>query len=308
MIMRPYLFGFGLACLLLCGGALRGQDPVNLPAQKVGPNDLLAISVYDAPELSGTVRISAEGTLSLPMLRKPVKVAGMLPSAVEVAVAEALRSEDLLLRPVVTVRVVEYHSRPVSVVGAVRRPLIFQAVGDVSLLDAITRAEGLTPEAGAEIIVSRPGEPAEKAVRIPVAKLIDRADPQFNIKLQGGEEVRVPDLGKIFVTGNVRRPGAFPAADATILKSLALSEGLAPYAGKQAYIYRKNGSGDGRQEIVVELQRILKRKEQDVPLMANDILYIPDRSGRRIGLTALDRIVQFGSTAGATALIYRGAR
>src|SRR4051812_13205620 len=119
---------------------------------------------------------------------------------------------------------------------------------------------------------------------IPVKALIDAADPELNIKLEGGEEIRVPDAGKVYVVGNIKKPGAFPIKDATettVLKALALSEGLMPYATKMAYIYRQEGGTGGKSEIPIELSKIMKRQAPDVPMMANDILYIPDNSGRR---------------------------
>src|SRR5579883_3435521 len=83
---------------------------------------------------------------------------------------------------------------------------------------------------------------------------------------------------------------------------LALAEGLAPYADKQAFIYRRDGTG--KAEIAIPLDQIMKRKAKDVVLSANDILYIPDNKGRRLGTAALEKILLCGSTAGATALIY----
>ncbi len=118
----------------------------NLPLQRVGPEDLLGLSVYDAPELTRTVRVSAEGTIRLPMLKDTIRVEGLLPNEIEGLVTEALQREKLFVDPYVTVNVVEYHSRPIRVSGAVKTPTIFQAIGNVSLLDAIARAGGLAPE------------------------------------------------------------------------------------------------------------------------------------------------------------------
>ena len=285
-----------------------GQNAPNLPLQPIGPNDLLSVSVYDAPELSGTLRVSTEGTVSIPMLTHHVVAKGLLPSALETAIGDALRQEDFILRPLVTVRILEYQSRPIRVVGAVRKPLTFQAVGDVALLDAIAQAEGLTPEAGPEILVSHPGPEGGEVTRIPTAAMMESSDSKYNVKLHGGEEVRVPEVGKIFVMGNVRHPGAFAASDASVLKILAMCEGLAPYAAKQAYIYRRTDESRNREEIAVDLKGILGRKSQDVPLLTADILYIPDNSGKRLGLAALEKVLLFGSTAGATAVVYRGVR
>jgi polysaccharide export outer membrane protein len=285
----------------------------NLPAQKIGPNDLIAVQVYDAPELTRTVRVSSDGVIRLPLLREGVRAQGLMPGELETAIAVALEKEQILVTPVVTVTIVEYHSRPVSVAGAVRRPLTFQAVGRTTLLDAITRAEGLAPGAGPEILVSRVqpganGEPATLVQRIPVQGLIDEADPELNVLLAGGEEVRIPEAGKIYVVGNVRRPGAFPVEDASgasVLKLLALAEGLLPFAAKQAFIYRREAGSSSKHEIPIELAKITGRKAPDVPLEANDILYIPDNTGRRITVTTLERIATFGSATASGLLIWR---
>ena len=132
----------------------------------------------------------------------------------------------------------------------------------------------------------------------------------MNVKLTGGEEIRVPEAGKIFVVGNVKKPGAFPLqedAESTILKALALAEGLLPYAAKQAYIYRREAGPGAKNEIPIEIGKIMDRKSPDLPLKANDILYIPDAKGTRAMWSALEKVLLFGSGA-TSALIYAGVR
>jgi polysaccharide export outer membrane protein len=284
----------------------------NLPQQKIGPDDLIGISVYDAPELTRTVRVGADGTIRLPMLKQRIPASGLFPSDLETTVAEALKKEDIFVDPIVTVSVVEYRSRPINVVGAVKLPLTFQSTGTITLLDALSRAGGLSDTAGAEVLVSRsqPGADGNSVLltrRIAVKDLIDAADPELNIKLEGGEEIRVPEAGRVYVVGNVKKPGAFPIKDTsetTVFKVLAMSEGLMPYSTKLAYIYRREGGAAGKSEIPIELEKIMHRKAPDVPLMANDILYIPDNSGRRKTMTALDRIATFGAGTVSGVLVY----
>jgi polysaccharide biosynthesis/export protein len=293
------------------------SDPsaANLPAQRIGPNDLIAVSVYDAPELTRTVRVGADGAIRMPMLKAPIAVEGLMPGQVEAAIAAALKNEQLIVDPYVTVTVAEYHSRPISVMGAVKKPTTFQAVGAVTLLEALARAEGLTPDAGPEVLVSRvrpgPGGASTPLVRrIPVKALIDAADPEMNLTLQGGEEIRVPEAGRVFVVGNVKKPGAYVVHDdseSTVLKALAVSEGLLPFHASQAYIFRREGGAGARSEIAIELKKIMDRKAPDVPMQINDILYVPDARKARAGLAALEKILMFGSGA-TSALIYAGVR
>ncbi len=287
------------------------EQGANLPAQAVGPNDLIAVSVYDAPELSRTIRIGTDGMIRLPMLKQLIKAEGLFPADLETAIAKALREEQILVDPFVTVTIAEYHSRPISVSGAVKMPLVFQAEGPISLLDAIARAQGLSENAGSEVLVSRsqPGPDGTSTTltrRVAVRSLINDADPAVNIKLTGGEEIRVPEVSKIYVVGNIMKPGAYPVqngSDTTVLQMLALSEGLSPFANKNAFIYRREGNGS-KNEIPVALDKILARKSPDVSLIANDIFYIPDNRGKRIGVKAIEAIVG----AGSTALVYGSMR
>jgi polysaccharide biosynthesis/export protein len=287
----------------------------NLPAQRIGPLDLLAVQVYDSPELTRTVRVGSDGLVRLPMLKQRIRAEGLMPADLETAIGSAFQEEGIIVDPLVTVTVAEYASRPISVAGAVRNPLTFQASAPVTLLAALTRAGGLTAEAGPEILITRSradagAVPSALVQRIPVKSLIDRADPAMNLTLTGGEEVRVPEAGRVFVVGNVKKPGAFPVqedGETTVLKMLALTEGLMPFAGKQAYIYRREASGS-KNEILIELNRIMERRAPDAPLLADDVLYIPDNRRKRLGLAALEKLLMFGSTAGATALIYGQAR
>src|SRR5690349_16247529 len=87
----------------------------NLPAQAVGPNDLIAVSVYDAPELSRTIRVGADGYVRLPMLKQRIKAQGLIPAELEAAITAALKQEQLLIEPFVTVTIAQYQSRPISV-------------------------------------------------------------------------------------------------------------------------------------------------------------------------------------------------
>jgi polysaccharide export outer membrane protein len=298
-------------CILTLAAMLRAQEPSpvggNLPARPLVANDLLSVAVYGAPELSRTVRVSATGLIRMPMLKQTIDVTGLMPAEVEASIADALTEEQLLVDPAVTVTVAEYYSRPISVAGAVRFPLTFRVYQKTSLLEALTRAQGLAPEAGAEVLVSRPGREIGDpplVVRVPVKGLIDGADPDLNLVLEGGEEVRVPAVGRVFVVGNVKHPGAFPlenGAGMTVLKALALAEGLAPYPKKQAYIYRRGDAAPGEvpQELLVELRKILDRKAPDVALGAYDILYIPDNRSARLTTETIERVLGFGAATGS---------
>jgi polysaccharide export outer membrane protein len=304
-----------LSCLL-CGHAC-AQLPATISsgthraARAIGPDDVIALTVYDAPELTRSVQVGDDGSLRLPMLQKSLHVDGLSLTELEQRIAAALREEKLLIDPLVTATVAEYHSRPIRVAGAVRKPLTFQASERITLLDALTRAEGLSPEAGPEILLSRGrlGDGAPRQIeRIAVRALIHAADPAANPELVGGEEILVPEAGRIYVVGNVRRPGIFPVKETqgtTMLEILAQAEGLAPFATAEGYVYRRAAPSQPPREIAIALRRILDRKSPDMALLPDDIVYIPDNRGRRMTVSALERIAGFGSSTASGVLIWR---
>jgi polysaccharide export outer membrane protein len=290
---------------------LPGTSTGNLPAQKIHANDLVGVSVYGEPDLTRTVRVGDDGTIRLPLLKDKIKADGLMPEQLEQAIVAALKTEELLVDPFVTVTVAEYHSLPISVAGAVKTPVTFFPLEKkTTLLEAITRAGGLAPEAGTEILITGPASVSGSAPlvrRILVKSLIDATDPESNLLLEGGEEIRVPEAGKIYVVGNVKKPGQFPLLDASgtssVLKALALSEGLEPYATYEAYIYRREGGTTSPNEIQVDLRKIMDRKSPDVILLANDVLYIPDAHKRRATMNGLKAGLGIAAVA-VSALVY----
>jgi polysaccharide export outer membrane protein len=287
----------------------RGAEPANtatesanLPVEKLGPDDLIGVAVYDSPELSRTIRVDAEGNIRLPMVRQRISVTGLYPYQLESAITDALIQENVLVHPVVTVSVVEYRSRPITVAGAVRSPTTFQATGTVTLLDAISRAGGIADNAGGTILVTHPAPktPNQQATlieRIAVRALLSGDDPGLNMRLEGGEEIRVPEAGRVFVAGNVKHPGAYAITDgpeSSVLKALALSEGLNSFSTHTAYIYRQEGGPGGKSEIPIDLKKILNRQAPDVPLFANDMLYVPSSAGKHGTALVLERTLAVG--------------
>jgi polysaccharide export outer membrane protein len=291
-------------------GAQPYSEGSNLPVQPLGRNDLIGLQVYDSPELTRTYRVSADGTIHLPMVKRRINALGLLPTDLETSVADALMKEHIMTQPIVTVSVVEYQSRPIHVVGAFKAPLTFEATPPVTLLDAISRADGMAENAGPEILVTHTettadGHTTKLTQRITVADLMQNTDPALNLELHGGEEIRLPEAGRIYVVGNVKKPGEYlikSSTESSVLKALSLSEGLETYTGDTAYIYRKDAGPAGVNEIPVDLKKILDRKSPDIALLPNDILYIADNKRKKTTMAALEKIFLVGTGVSAAAI------
>jgi polysaccharide biosynthesis/export protein len=305
-------------CFTACWTAF-GQTPVrstaidaqmanvaNLPSRKITPNDLIALSVYDAPELTRTVRVGPDGMIDIPMLRHNIRAQGLMPSELEAVITDALKKDEIIIKPIVSVTILEYNSRSVSVVGAVHKPLTFQVIGATRLLDALARAEGPTEAAGPELLLTRPGETTPE--RFNLKELMSGNDLSHNVVLDGSEEVRIPEARKIYVVGSVKKPGAVPVrenSEFSILRVLAVVEGVVSFHSSLAYVYRLTENGKDRHEIPVDLKKILARKAPDVTLWPDDILYIPERTNLKVTAETAEKLSSLGAGV-LSALIYAG--
>ncbi len=318
------LFIFGVLALaihansVLCAQATENaieQTPkaalqqISLETEPIGPGDLLDIAVWDCPELSRSYRVGQNGGLSLPVLQKPLEVNGLRVTEVEDQLRGALVAAHVLVRPRVAVSILEYRSRPVTVAGAVKHPVTVQAIGGMRLLDAIAKADGLSTDAGTEILLSSrtSNGPNDQISRIPLKELINHPSSPLNVVLQGGEQIQIPPAEHFFVMGNVKAPGSFPLTDPdgfSVLKAMALCQGELAFSQPEAVIYRLNENGGARREISIPLKSILKRQSPDVALQANDILYVLDDSGKRNTARVLDRLSGFATTTGSGLLVW----
>jgi protein involved in polysaccharide export with SLBB domain len=130
----------------------------------IGSGDLLSILVFDVPELTRDVRVSQSGTISIPLVPARIHVSGLTEIQAERTIADVLEANGLVSHPQVEVTVKEHRSRPITVVGAVQHPMVYEADRNVNLLEVLAEAGGISNDAGDTIIVTR----ARAATFIPV--------------------------------------------------------------------------------------------------------------------------------------------
>ncbi len=276
----------------------------NLPDHKIVPNDLLSIQLFDEPGLSQpAVRVGADGTVVMPVLKNPVRVLGMLPREVKTEIERQEIEQGILIHPVATVAILEYAYQVINVVGFVKSPGPYSIANPISLFDALSQAGWTLPDAAPELLFSK--SPSEPARKISIEQLLHNADPSINVMLTGGEVISVPEAPKVWVTGNITHPQAVVVrrpGDATVLKIVASVEGLTQYYAKVAYIYRPDSITGKRQEIPVPLWGIMHRKNEDVTLQAEDILLIPDDNGTK-RRAILQELMTLSGVGASTAII-----
>ena len=295
--MRGLVLLFSVPVLSLI---LFAQNPQQNAVQdyRIGRDDLIEITVFEVPELGVTTRVSASGIVTLP-LAGAINVTGHTPEELARIIEDELR-KNFLKDPHVTVLVREYGSQPVSVLGAVKAPGIYQIKGQKFLLDMLALAQGLDATAGTTIQVMRrhtsEGTTAAQngnteTIAIGVEDLFQNGKTGLNIPIYAGDVINVLSAQSIFVVGEVTRPGEFTlkfGKPVTVAQAVALGGGFTKDAKKSLGTiirYHKDGT---KEEVPVNVEKVLDGSADDVPMMANDILFVPANKVKT-GLTrALD--------------------
>src|SRR6202047_4087155 len=121
----------------------------------IGNGDLLGVQVFDVPELSREVRVSQTGTIGIPLVPVRLHISGLTETQAQLKIAEVLEANGLVSHPDVSVTVKEHKSKPITVVGAVPHPMVYQADRQVSLIEVLAEAGGISNDAGNTVIISR---------------------------------------------------------------------------------------------------------------------------------------------------------
>ena len=202
----------------------------------VSAQDVLKVTVFDEPQLSGMFRVDTDGAFTYPFLGR-IKAVGQTLRTVEGELARML-ADGYVRRPQVAIEVEQYRSRSIFVVGEVRSPGKYALAGEMTLIEAIAQAGSTTPAAGAEVLVLRPADAAASAELQPGATPANRttrvnlADLQSgkvlnDVILHEGDTVFVPKAERFFVTGHVRTPGGYTFEPGmTVLQAISLAGGL----------------------------------------------------------------------------------
>jgi polysaccharide export outer membrane protein len=271
---------FVLAALALAGVPAAAEQEASAE-YKIGPKDLLEITVLGVQEINKlVVRVSEEGRITLPLLGQ-VGVGDLTKFEVEKKLA-GLAGEKIVLKPQVTVHILEYLSRRVSVVGAVEKPGPFELLGRRTVLSVLSEAGGLTRDAGDEIIVIRQLPGGESApIRMSVDGLFVKGDPKLNLVLEPGDVINVPidKTVPIYVFGQVKNPGALQVKRSslpTLTQAIAQAGGFTDRANKKKVQIRRKDDSGKEFEISVNVKSILKGKIKDIPLQVNDTVYVSE--------------------------------
>jgi polysaccharide export outer membrane protein len=303
------------AAVLLAAGAYSQKTAAEKPEVRstyvLGPDDQLVIQAVEAEEISNKpVRIGIDGYVRLPMVGR-LRAGGLTIDQFESELIAALK--QFIRDPEVSVSVTEFRSQPVSVIGAVRNPGVHQLQGRKTLVEMLSLAGGTTEDAGPVVKVTRLLEwgrlPLPNAADDPTGRfsvgevrlkaITSASSPEQNIVIRPQDVISVPRAELVYVVGQVMRSGGFVLNEResmSALQALSLAGGLDRAASpRDARVLRAEAGAVERQEIRVDLKKILDGRSQDFPLRANDILFVPASAPKKAALRAVEAAINLGT-------------
>ena len=251
--------------------------PQGSPTTQVSDGDLLDIVIFDTPELSGRFRVNLKGDILLP-LAGPLHVGGLTITEITEAVSQRYKDAKLLVDPEVTVFVAEFNRRTITITGEVRAPGVYPIVAPRTLTDTLAMAGGLNDNASHTVSVVHSANPKEIIhVTLNVGAQTPESIEDGRMEILPGDSIFVARSGVIYVVGELTRPGGYQVEHnnrLTLLEAVALAGGLTRTAkANQSRLIRRTSTG--REELTVNLQKVLYGGGPDMLLTDGDILFVP---------------------------------
>jgi polysaccharide biosynthesis/export protein len=257
-----------LVAFLAAGVLVLAQNSGDGPVTdyRVGPQDVLIITSYDQADLSNKFTVEADGTFTYPLIGR-VKAGGLTLRALEDSLKARLKDEGFFKNPQVTVAVETYKSQKIYVIGEVRAPGPVPLSGDMSLVEALSRAGSLLPTASGEAIIIHP-TPGATGPTLPSqganTERVDLREMQngastLNIVLRDGDTISIPKAETVYVYGQVKKPDAYSLQqkNTTVLQALALAGGVTDRGSLNRITIMRVVKGD-KKEVKVKITDIVQ--------------------------------------------------
>ena len=267
----------------------------------LSPGFLLDMNIYNVPEMSAQLRVDAQGFVAVPLIG-PVHIEGDTVPEAQKAIAAMLADKEILKDPQVSLNILEFSTRYISVLGEVQSPGRIELLAPEPLDKVLALAGGETIEAGNDIEIEHPSLNGELSSRhVEYAQGRD-SDTLRTTLVEPGDTVLVHRAGIIYVLGAVNRPGGYLMVNGgslSVIEALALAGGTTLQAStKWAVVVRRQGAGVT--QFKVPLSRMETGDASPSQLQLNDALYIPVSTWKAVLINGSNVL-----SAATSAAIYR---
>lgn len=233
----------------------------------VGEGDVLTITVYDNPDLETTARVTGDGAILFPLIGQ-VYVQGLTIGQISEKISKCL-SDGYIVNPQITIFIKEFKSNKATVMGEIKQPGLYELSGRTSMLELISKAGGLTDNAGDKAVVKRtlPNK-EEKTITVDLKRLVQKGDATQDVQIMNGDSIFITKAGVFYVTGEVSRPLAYRYEEGTtVIKAITMAGGFTEKASTiRVRIVRKV---DGE-------EKVLKNVDMDLLILPDDVIVVPE--------------------------------
>ena len=263
---------------------------------RIGPGDLLDVSIYGVSDYHQDVRVNESGDVDLPLIGS-LRLQGATVQEAQEMITSSLVAGGYFRDPHVMLLIKEFASEGVSMLGEVVKPGVYPMVGTKRLFDLISQAGGFTPKAGNEVTITHRDQPNDPRT----IKLADEPGKsmQNNVEIDPGDTIVISKAGVVYVVGDVGRPGGFVMENdqpMTVLQAIAMAAGTNRTAAlNSARIVRRTPTG--LTEVKIPLKQIMAAKTSDMPMLADDILFVPGSAARNVMTRSMESIFQIATSA-----------
>ena len=280
------------------GQGTENSSSVAVTPLRIGSGDLIQVTMYQNPDLSGQFRVDEQGDITIPLIGH-VKVTGE--TAEEAATVIEKRFVDgQILQPAeahATVFVLEYATQGITVTGEVKQPGVYPALGVRLINDVVTAAGGENPAAASQVVITHRNDPDHPITVEYNPSALNPIVPK--VQLVPGDSIIIPRAGIVYVLGAVARSGGYVLDGRralTVEQVMALAGGSG-HAAALSRVQLVRTLEDGRKEaITIPVNLILKGKAPDVALRDGDVVYIPTSTGKLVAEQAIQSAVSVGSS------------
>jgi polysaccharide biosynthesis/export protein len=234
----------------------------------VGEGDVLSIYVYENEDLSKTVRVNADDSIRVPLLGE-VNIQGLTVPKIA-SKLEALFADGYLVNPQIDVFIKEFKSKNAVILGQIRSPGQYELRGEISFLEFVSKAGGLTPDAGNNATIKRATSDGSETnkITIDLHKLIREGDASANIPIQNGDTIYISKANVYYVSGEVETPDSYKfEANITVIMAITKAGGFTGIAAKRDVRIIREIDGE---------KLVLKDVDMDEEILANDVIIVPE--------------------------------
>lgn len=234
----------------------------------VGEGDVLDVNVYENEDLTTTVRVTANSTIRVPLIGE-ISVTDMTVSQVSRKI-ETLLADGYLVNPQVDVFIKEHRSKQAIILGQIESPGQYELRGKITFLEFISKAGGLTSDAGSTATIKRINkyEKNKETLVVDLERLIKKGETSLNILIQDKDSVYISKAKTYYVSGEVKKPDSYKyESDITVIKAITMAGGFSKIAAKEKVRIIRTVDGE---------KKFFQRVNMDTKVLPGDVIVVPE--------------------------------